>query len=176
MRIVPACLLIVMLVGCTPSEPVPIQTVKAVSREAIPREGVEELAIEAVRDYFDTSAIIAADGGTEPERIATVVTANWLPEEVAGFEALRALGASQLGTPTVTKVEVTAIRGIAAVTEVVLHVCTSMDGVAIVTSDDVERGVPLGVSLVTVYVVPELGVLKVDAVEPWTEVTWCGEA
>ncbi len=176
MRIVLAGLLVVTLVGCTPSEPIPIQTVVAVSREAIPRDGVEELAIGAVRDYFDTSAIIAADGGTEPERIAAVVTANWLPEEVAGFEALRALGASQLGTPLVTKIEVAAIRGIAAVTEVVLHVCTSMDGVAILTSDDVESDVPLGVSLVTVYVVPESGVLKVDAVEPWTEVSWCGEA
>ncbi|MFM2412391.1 MAG: hypothetical protein RLZZ587_724 [Actinomycetota bacterium] len=176
MRIVTGCLLLLTLAGCTSSEPVPVKTFVATSHEAIPRDGVEELAIDAVREYFDTSANIAADGGAGPERIAAVVTANWLPEEVAGFEALRALGASQLGTPLVTKIQVAAVRGIAAVTEVVLHVCTSMEGVAILTRDGDESDVPLGVSLLTVYVIPESGVFKVDAVEPWTEVTWCGEA
>jgi hypothetical protein len=171
-----AIVLLLALAGCAPAEKTPAPAPTVTATEAVERDGVEQLAVDAVGDYFAASAEIAGDGGEDPDRIAEVVTSNWLPQELAGFAALRALGSSQAGVPEVTKIEVSAIRGIAAVTEVVLHACTSLDGVAIRTADGDETDVPLGTSLVTIYVVPEDGILKVDGVEPWTDVSWCAES
>jgi len=168
--------LLLALVGCASAERAPAPDPVASADEAIERDGVEQLAIDAVGDYFAVSAEIAGDGGEAPERIAQVVTSNWLTQELTGFTALRALGSSQAGVPEVTKIEVSAIRGIAVVTEVVLHACTSLDGVTIRTADGDETDVPIGTSLVTIYVVPEDGVLKVDGVEPRTELSWCAES
>jgi hypothetical protein len=168
--------LLLALAGCASTDQTPAPAPTVTADEAIERDGVEQLAIDAVGDYFAVSAEIAGDGGDDPDRIAEVVTSNWLPQEITGFAALRALGSSQAGVPEVTKIEVSAIRGIAAVTEVVLHACTSLDGVTIRTADGDETDVPLGTSLVTIYVVPEDGILKVDGVEPWTEVSWCAES
>ena len=165
--------LVLALSGCSVTpHAIPAATIEVA--ETVPPEGVEGLAMTAVRHYFDVSARVAADGGREPERIAEAVTAQWLPQEMVGFEALRALGSTQVGAPTVTKMEVAAVRGIAAVAEVVVYACTSLDGVSIAT-DDGEFDSPTGLSLVTVYVVPENGVLKVDGVEPWADVSWCAE-
>lgn len=142
-------------------------------RETVDRVGVEDRAIAAVTAYFDRSAEIAAEGGARPERIEDVVTAAWLSEELTGFDALRALGARQVGKPVVTRIEVSAIRGISAVTEIVLHACTETSAVQIRTSDGLESPAGAGVSRVTVYVVPERGVLKVDNVNAWADVSWC---
>ena len=171
-----AIVILLALAGCAPAEQTLAPAPTVTATEAVERDGVEQLAIDAVGDYFAVSAEIAGDGGEDPDRIAEVVTSNWLPQEITGFAALRALGSSQAGVPAVTKIEVSAIRGIAAVTEVVLHACTSLDGVTIRTADGDETNVPLGTSLVTIYVVPEDGILKVDGVEPWTDVSWCAES
>ena len=171
-----AIVLLGALAGCAPADKTPAPAPIVTAAEAVEREGVEQLALDAVGDYFAVSAEIAGDGGEDPDRIAEVVTSNWLTQEITGFAALRALGSRQAGVPEVTKIEVSAIRGIAAVTEVVLHACTSLDGVTIRTADGDETDVPLGTSLVTIHVVPEDGALKVDGVEPWTDVSWCAES
>lgn len=139
-------------------------------------DGIDELAFDAFRRYLAVSAAIAADGGTHPERIADVVTAAWLPEELSGFQTLTAMGAAQVGSPVVTKIEVAAVRGIAAVSEVIVHACTAFDGVAIRSGDGTDVPVTAGTTLVTVYVVPVDGVLRVDGVEPWADASWCDEA
>jgi hypothetical protein len=164
-----------LLAGCS-SPSISIAPVTAPPIETIPADGVDELALEAVRDYLDASATIAADGGANPERIGAVVTESWLPQELAGFETLRAMGSAQVGSPTVTKMEVAAVRGIAVVSEVVVHACTALDGVAIRSEDGTDVPVTAGTTLVTVYVVPVDGVLKVDGVEPWADASWCDEA
>lgn len=165
---------VLVLAGCvTPS--IPTTAVSTPPTETISADGVDELALGAVRDYLDASAVIAADGGVNAERIGAVVTESWLPHELAGFEALRAMGSEQVGAPIVTKMEVAAVRGIAAVSEVVVHACTALDGVAIRTDDGTDVPVTAGTTLVTVYVVPVDGVLKVDGVEPWADATWCDE-
>lgn len=178
MRIVSMVLSVSLLAGC--GAPGPIDAVEpaagVVAVETVSRDGVEQRAIDAVTAYFDTSAKVAADGGGEPDRIATVVTANWLPEELAGFDTLRALGVSQVGAPVVTRIEVSAIRGIATVSEVVIHACTSLDDVTIRSADGAMTPAPTNFSLVTVYVVPEGGVLKIDGIEPWTDASWCVES
>ena len=168
--------MVLVLAGCVAATPVPADTTTPIETEAIPRDGIEDLAVSATEDYFAVSAAIAADGGEQPERIATVVTPNWLPEELTGFETLRALGSHQVGTPEVTRIEVSAIRGIAAVTEVVVHACTALGEVTIVNDDGDESAAPPGISLVTVYLMPDGGVLKVDAVEPKADVSWCAES
>ena len=172
MRIFEAGLLL-FLAGCSSANPVSVNSATPVASEAIPRDGVEELAIAAVHDYFAVSSQIASDGGAHPERIAAVVTPDWLPEELTGFHTLRALGSRQVGSPEVTRIEVAALRGIAAVSEVVVHACTALDGVTMTNVDGDESELPTGVSLVTVYLTPDDGVLKVDAVEPQMDVSWC---
>ncbi|MFM6967397.1 MAG: hypothetical protein ACKOWN_00445 [Microbacteriaceae bacterium] len=173
MRIVTLGVALVLLSGCAATPPVEPTPPISTSVETIPRDGVEELAITAVTNYFRTSAVVAADGGADPDRIAHVVTARWLPNEIAGFATLGELGTRQVGAPTITKIEATSIRGIAAVSEVVVHVCTALDGVAVVSDDFGEDLTPDGTTLVSVFVVPEDGVMKVDGVQPWADSTWC---
>lgn len=178
MRIVVIGLVALGLSGCS-VESARLDIVPAVTApaaEAVPREGVEQRAIDAVTVYLQTSAEIAADGGERPERIGDVVTVNWLPEELVGFESLRALGVTQIGAPLLTRTEVAAIRGIAQVTEVVVHACTTLTGVTVRTNAGIDVPTQPSTSLVTVYVVPENGVLKVDGIEPWADTTWCDAA
>lgn len=175
MRIVVLALAVVVLSGCVPGSASPSATPPVVS-ETVPRNGVEELAMSAVEDYLAVSSTIAAEGGIEPERIATVVTDRWLGNELVGFEALRAMGSAQRGIPAVTRIEVSAVRGIAAVTEVILRACTDFGEVSVATSDGAELGVPTQMALVTLSVVPVDGVLKVDRVEPRADASWCVES
>ncbi len=172
MRLVALAFSLSVLTGCASAPVSPVATPPAPA-ETIPRSGVEELAISAVEDYVSVSSAIAADGGVDPERIATVVTDRWRPEELAGFEMLRAMGSAQVGVPTVTRIEVAAVRGLAAVTEVILRACTDFGGVSVDTVEGEELDVPTTVALVTVYVKPARGVLKVDRVEPHKDASWC---
>lgn len=172
MRLLALALALSVLTGCATASVAPAASPPALS-ETIERNGVEERAIAAVKDYVSVSSAIAADGGVDPERIATVVTDRWLPEELAGFETLRAMGSSQVGIPAVTRIEVAAVRGIAVVTEVILRACTDFGEVSVDSAEGEEHDVPTTVALVTVYVKPVDGVLKVDRVEPHTDASWC---
>ena len=176
MRLVVLFLSLFVLGGCSTATVAVVPAPISSPVETIARDGVEEAAVSAVTDYFDVSTRIAGDGGVNPERIADVVTSDWLPNEIAGFDALHAMGTVQVGAPIITRIEATAVRGIAAVSEVVVHACTVLDGVSIVSDDITDDVVPNGVALVTVYVVPENGVLKVDGVEPWEDTSWCAES
>lgn len=167
-------LTIALLAGCAgPVEPVSAPSAAAPVAESISPKGVEGKAEQAVGDYFAMSAAVAADGGANPDRMADVVTDSWLTQEKAGFAALQEMGTAQSGVPAVTKLAVTAMRGIAAVTEVVVHACTSMAGVGIITEDGEEIPVDSSRALLTIYLVPVDGELKVDAVEPRQDTTWC---
>ena len=165
---------VALLAGCAaPVEPMSKPEVAAAVAESIPPEGIETKAEQAVVDYFAMSAVVAADGGANPDRMADVVTTSWLKQERAGFAALQEMGTAQSGVPTVTKLAVTATRGIAAVTEVVVHACTSLAGVGIIAEDGEELPVDTSIALLTVYLVPVDGELKVDGVEPRQDATWC---
>ena len=165
---------VVLLAGCAgPVESVSVPANAAPVAESISPKGIEGKAEQAVGDYFAMSAAVAADGGADPDRMAGVVTQAWLKQEKVGFAALQEMGTAQSGVPAVTKLAVTATRGIAAVTEVVVHACTSMAGVGIVTEDGEELPVDSSLALLTVYLVPVDGVLKVDAVESRQDTTWC---
>lgn len=165
---------VVLLAGCAgPIEPSSAPAPSVPVAESISPKGIEGKAEQAVGDYFAMSAAVAADGGADPDRMGDVVTKAWLKQEKAGFAALQEMGTAQSGVPEVTKMSVTATRGIASVTEVVVHTCTSMVGVGIITEDGEELPVDSSLALLTVYLVPVDGVLKVDAVEPRQDTTWC---
>lgn len=176
MRLVVLVLSLFVLGGCSAEKVADVPAPISSPVETIARDGVEEAALTAVIDYFDVSAQIAGDGGVKPERIADVVTSEWLPNEIAGFETLQAMGTTQVGAPTITRIEATAVHGVSVVSEVVVHVCTALDGVSIVSDEFVDDSGPAGVTLVTVYVVPEGGMMKVDGVEPWEDTSWCAES
>ena len=176
MRLLSIGVALLALSGCA-SETVPsVPAAASTPGESIPRDGAEELALAAVTDYFAMSTAIATEGGMNPERIADVVTSDWLPNEIAGFETIEAMGTTQVGEPVITRIEATAVHGVAVVSEVVVHVCTALDGVSIVSDEFTDDSGPTGVALVTVYVVPEGGVMKVDGVEPWEDASWCAES
>lgn len=175
MRVFVICLVGLVLSGCSTVAPENNQPPQTQVAETLPREGIEELAIEAVDDYFAVSAVVASDGGNRPERIAEVVTEQWLTEEINGFDALQAMGSRQTGVPVVSKIAVSAVRGIAAVTEVVLHACTTFDDVSVTLAEGENIDAPVGLSLVTIYLVPEDGTLQVDGITPWADTSWCAE-
>lgn len=170
------CLSVVALSGCatiTPIVTAPPFVAQERQQETLSSDGAEALAEEAVRDYLAVSAAIAAAGGADYSAIDTVVSAAWRAEEVAGFEAISALGVEHRGAPAVTKIEVTAVAGIHRVTEATVHVCTSTYDVEVLDGDGEVLPVEPTVQLLTVYVVPLKGRFVVDGVEPWEDTTWC---
>ncbi|MFZ4505797.1 MAG: hypothetical protein ACOYNK_05545, partial [Microbacteriaceae bacterium] len=129
----------------------------------------------AVRDYLEVSAAIAAAGGTDTRPLDGVVSETWLAEELAGFAAIREMGVAFRGAPTIVKIEVTALAGIAAVSEGTVHVCTALEGKAVVDDDGVALPVEPEFQRLSVSVVPRAGTFVVDAVEMWEDTSWCAQ-
>lgn len=169
-------MVILLLSGCTPSPVLDRATAPAAdSAESIPREGIDELARHSIVEYLRVSSEIAGDGGLDSGRIADVVTAEWAAHEETGFAAIRAMESVQRGTPTVSRFDIAAVRGVAEATEVIVYLCTSFDEVTVASPGHPAAPVATPVAFVTVYLVPQQGRLKVDAVTPQSDVSWCAE-
>jgi hypothetical protein len=141
----------------------------------IPGDAAAELAEAAVREYLEVSSAIAAAGGENTDSIDDVVSAAWRDEELAGFRAISELGVIPQGTPALVKLEVAALAGVSSVSEAIVHVCTSTDGVAVIDNDGVALPVEPEVHRLTVFVVAHNERFVVDGVELEEDTSWCAE-
>lgn len=73
----------------------------------LPPDFLERAAVRAqtqVERYLELSDQITENGGADPEAIATVVTKQWLPEEIAGFAYYEQEGLRTWGTTGLSEV------------------------------------------------------------------------
>lgn len=177
-RLVALTLTVLALGGCQPViDPTPSQPDYSApaSDSVVPGDVAADLAEAAVREYFAVSAAIAAAGGENTSAIDNVVSAAWRNEELAGFEAIRAMGVTPEGAPTLVRLEVAAMAGVTAVGEAIVHVCTSTDGVAVIDIDGMALPVEPEVHHLTVFVVAHDERFVVDGVEVVEDTSWCVE-
>jgi hypothetical protein len=177
-RLIALALTVLALGGCQPvgepSPPQPDYSAPA-SDSVVPSDVAADLAEAAVREYFAVSAAIAAAGGEDTSAMDGVVSAAWRNEELAGFAAIREMGVTPEGAPSLFKLEVAAMAGVAAVGEAIVHVCTSTDGFAVIDNDGIALPVEPEVHHLTVFVVAQSERFVVDGVDVIEDTSWCAE-
>jgi len=88
----------VLLSGCLPPQPVLAPTADPTSTPIFASDGEALAAAEAAYGaYLAVSDQIAADGGADAERIAPLVTREWLPSELDAFAKFGLSGRRQVG-------------------------------------------------------------------------------
>jgi hypothetical protein len=114
----------VLLSGCGGGDPIPTLPP---TPTATPIFASEEEALAAAEEayaaYLEMSNLIGRDGGTGPERIAELVTADRLETELQGFETLRQSGLRLVGNSTFEVVELQRADQVGENAEVVFYAC-----------------------------------------------------
>jgi hypothetical protein len=110
--------LVIALTGCTPT-PDPSEVVE-LSVPPMPVvahlpsddlfEGAALGATKAVEAYLERSDLISSEGGVSPERMASLVTAEWYPKEEEGFSRFTMARERTLGRTTVDGLQVQLAR------------------------------------------------------------------
>ena len=119
-----------ILSGCVPADP-EVTPPAEPSSEAIFASDEEALAAatDAYEAYLKMSDLIAQEGGKNPERIAPLVTEEWLAKEIAGNEELIKSGRRLVGNFAMrsTSLQQTFPDGPASVV-VVIYACIDPNG------------------------------------------------
>ena len=186
-RILIAIGCVLLLSGCQAAGPIEVAQVPSAVQAGIndgfvpPTQAVsvttvtEELdaSLRSVFDeYLRLSALIAADGGANPERIETVTTEAWAEIEKQSSAALRGIGSTLSGEMTVTKWELASTRGRLRIIDALVHACLSRDSIKVRDSAGVET-VASGTTLTTVHFVDSGTVFVIDDISPWEDSSWC---
>jgi hypothetical protein len=86
------------LSGCVPAAPGPSPSVARTSKPVFESDAAALVAAtKAYAAYLAMSDTISQEGGANPERIAPLVTAEWLDHEVTSAKALAKSGNHQVG-------------------------------------------------------------------------------
>ena len=93
-------------------------------------------ATQAIDSYLQTTDAITADGGENPERMAAMVTDNWLPTELSAFalyrdRAIRTLGVTRFDSLIVQSARTPVAGGV----EVAAVICVDATAVWVVGRD-----------------------------------------
>lgn len=174
-----AALAVVVMAGCT-TDPVvvaapadSIAVAPAIPAQAEADDDPYAIATDAFADYVAMSDAIAADGGTNPQRIAGLVTAGWLEHEIAGFAALDKAGLRQRGSTEITRTELTYSAQSAGVTEVAFYACHSSRTVTVVDASDRVVSPSPSITLLSVYVLIDDTGAHIDSIVPAADSQWC---
>jgi hypothetical protein len=130
----PAALLVatLLLAGCTPSE---LTVTPAPEPTAAPIFASDEEALaaatEAYAKYLEVSDRIRSEEGRDPERIAGLVTAERLDDELAGFRNFSDQGRSTVGSIAFDSVKLQRYVN-EPVATIVMYVCLDASGIKFV--------------------------------------------
>lgn len=134
---------VLLLAGCDGGDPIPTLPP---TPSATPIFASEEEALAAAEEayaaYLAMSTLIGSEGGVDPDRIAELVTADRLNDELRGFETLRESGLRLLGPTTFEVVEVQRVDVSGDEAEVVFYACwdASLSRVTNAAGEDVTPG------------------------------------
>ncbi len=178
LRSAAAVLAVLLLAGCVPGEPVvtpepdpDVTPVFASDEEAL------AAATEAYAKYLEVYNVVAQDGGTDPNRMASVVTLEWLENEIDAFEMFAERGQHQLGDATFdnAQFQMRSSEG-AGHEEVLMYVCWDLSNVTFLEADDTitlpaQNRIPLELRLESGSSLPLP--LLVAEVTPWSGAGIC---
>jgi hypothetical protein len=127
-----ACGLTGALAGCVADTPTAITTpTPTVAPLFATEEEALAAATEAYAAYLKVSDAISADGGANPERIAAVVTPEWLPKELAAFTKLGDLGVVQVGATKFANMSLQSFDTTGSQAMLSIYVCSDVSGTRI---------------------------------------------
>lgn len=168
----------VMLGGCVPSEPSASPTPEPSTTPVFASEE-EALAAaeEAYAAYLAVSDAIAQEGGANPERLAELVTAEWLEKEVAVFEQFANSGRRQVGATAAYGMVLQQYSQSDGVADVITYVCADFSATSFLDSAGVDVTPVDRLATVTLQVgfQSEAGAssLRVSSSEPWSGDSVC---
>ncbi|MGJ8722265.1 MAG: hypothetical protein ACSHW9_10500 [Salinibacterium amurskyense] len=129
-------LLLVVLSGCTPSDAIapPEPTATFVAPYATDEEALAA-AEAAYAEYVEVSTAVLTEGGAEPERLARVITGEFLETSIEGAEKFAEAGKTQKGTSTIGGAELQRYSPTGGAKEVItIYVCRNISKVDVLDS------------------------------------------
>jgi hypothetical protein len=123
-----------LLGGCAPQvQPPPPKPSPSSSPVFASDEEALAAATKAYDAYLKVSDQIAQDGGSNPNRISSLVTKEWLPQELNGFSEIAKAGRHQVGSSTFQPLTLEQIgQGNSRIAIVSAYVCLNVAGIKFV--------------------------------------------
>ena len=165
------------LTGCGGGDPLPTLPPTPTATPVFASEEEALAAAEAAyAAYSEVSDLIAAEGGSDPDRLAPYVTAEQLDNERETAEFFRSNKIHAVGRATTTKVVLQQYSEVAGGAEIVAYVCVDVSGVAIVDAvgndvTPVDR--PEIASLEVLFVGEAADQLLIASSEQWSDTSFC---
>ena len=168
-----------ILSGCVPADP-EVTPPAEPSSEAIFASDEEALAAatDAYEAYLKMSDLIAQEGGKNPERIAPLVTEEWLATEVEAFGGQVETGLHQVGAITYRSAELQQFdSGPSGTLHIAAYFCMDISGTKFFTSGGSDVTPQDRESLVAIEVSflgqPDAAELLIGGIEPWPSAGIC---
>lgn len=134
-------LVVASLAGCAAS-PVPAPTTSATPDAAAPLFASDEEALAAAEAayaaYQDMSNQIARDGGVDVDRLAPLVTAEFFPVAVAGFEEFRTEGWTGVGGIRFDSVKLQQVKQAEGHVTVKIYLCMDVQEAKLVNREGID--------------------------------------
>jgi hypothetical protein len=167
------------LTGCVPSA-VATPSASARSKPVFESDAAAlDAATKAYAAYLAMSDTISQEGGANPERIAPLVTPEWLAKELAAFQAFSKLNRHQVGETTFRNVSLQEYSDQSVQSAVVvLYVCSDFSTTRFLDADDVDQTPANRQDLVSMEVQltsksSRSPFLVVSGIDPWQGAELC---
>ena len=171
-----------VLTGCVQQPPHVIPTSDP-SVEPVFKSDAAALAAakKAYLAYLAVSDQVAQDGGEDPQRFASVVTASWLGDEKSSAAQLRSSGRKQVGATRVTGVRLQETSQRGRIASVSIYACLDLSGVQYADAKSGANAVPAPSELVPIQVDLESSAmtpkhLLVERNTPWQGTDFCPQS
>ena len=172
-----APLLVLVLVGCTPTTVIP--PAGPPSEQAPLFESDEEAlaaATEAYEEFLAVSSQILQDGGEDPERARTYLSESVFAEELAGYEQFAKSGFRLIGQSRITNSVLQQWSQYDMNAEIIAYFCVSLEGTdvvdgsgeSIVTTDRPEQ------SVFEIVLTGSRSQLVIERKQVWSDESACG--
>lgn len=172
MRVTAALALMLLLSGCVPTPPA---ETPVASPSPTPVFASEEEALAAAEEayaaYLAVSNQVFAEGGANPERLNSVATGDFLADEMAGFERVRASGWRSTGLTAYRDVVLQSYAPGSSTGVVGIYVCEDVSGVDVLDASGVSVVSPSRPDTTTMQVIFDLGdsnTLLISSREAWS--------
>ncbi len=166
-----------LLSGCVPSAPPATSTPSPAATPVFASEEDALVAAEAAyAEYLRVSDAITADGGTEPERIEPLVTAEQYEVELEGFLIYSSRGWKTTGASSFSDVVLQSYRDQGGIANISLYVCSDISALKIFDSagsDLTPSEVPERQTLQLFFTTQETSDLLLESAEIWNSESGC---
>lgn len=171
LRAAGAAVIVLALTGCVAPEPrvTPVPEPSVTPLFASDEEALAA-AEAAYREYTAVEDAVARDGGTGAERLAPLVTPEWLEHETEAFDRFKETGMHQVGSTAVTGTTLQRWGPLDAETaEVVIYACVDFSATSFVDAVGATResAGPRATTIEVTFQASSSDHLLLSASEPW---------